>query len=565
MENDLRKLYWLFVFFISFIPFSGVLYGIIYDNNHVYRISLNGVTIVFALGLAISLWFHFCKCFVPVAVKILSGTSKGLEPISKFLIETRFIGPFISLCIRTIFFCWFIILLISDVFVRAIFSRLAGLHKGTNHRYSPVGAANTNFQPLGLFENIEDKNTTKLNGLQYSQKIALSLASAAKLAFEDVPIIAYELKIAGYDMKTFKPIAYKNICGYICEKDNNIILVFRGSNPLNIQNSLTDIRSFLRKIESSVKGDMGLVHEGFYEAMGEPTDIDDELFYSKSQTTIELHNTSLVKIVETTFKAIKTLIIFLFESISTHVYDPIDHRYLGEDERYSSAYSQATRRITDLCQSGQDDNKNDDLVYKNRKDINEQSIIQRKLTRESCKKRLFITGHSLGGGLALVFLAKLIQHDSPLLNILSGVYTYGQPNVGDIEFAKSYGPDISKKIFLHVYDNDIVCRIPPWAPYVGPPGNLIFMDSSYSISIYPVTNLSIPIRTVRKISFIQLSGILNLNVIRRMINESWLRITFRFIFPFFINDHFPGEYTNAIREGKIERIILGIDEIENLY
>ncbi|CAG8771086.1 35813_t:CDS:2, partial [Gigaspora margarita] len=337
MENDLRKLYWLFVFFISFIPLSGALYGIIYDNNHVYRISLNGVTIVFALGLAISLWFHFCKCFVPVAVKILS----------------------------------------------------------------PVGAANTNFQPLGLFENIEDKNTTKLNGLQYSQKIALSLASAAKLAFEDVPIIAYELKIAGYDMKTFKPIAYKNICGYICEKDNNIILVFRGSNPLNIQNSLTDIRSFLRKIESSVKGDMGLVHEGFYEAMGEPTDIDDELSYSKPQTTIELHNTSLVKIVETTFKAIKTLIIFLFESISTHVYDPIDHRYLGEDERYSSAYSQATRRITDLCQSGQGDNKNDDLVYKNRKDINEQSIIQRKLTRESCKKRLFITGHSLGGGLAL--------------------------------------------------------------------------------------------------------------------------------------------------------------------
>ncbi|CAG8674470.1 19584_t:CDS:2, partial [Gigaspora rosea] len=98
--------------------------------------------------------------------------------------------------------------------------------------------------------------------------------------------------------------------------------------------------------------------------------------------------------------------------------------------------------------------------------------------------------------------------------------------------------------------------------------NLIFMDSSYSISIYPpnpVTNLSIPIRTVRKISFIQLSGILNLNVIRRMINESWLRITFRFIFPFFINDHFPGEYTNAIREGKIERIILGIDEIGILY
>ncbi|CAG8553472.1 25907_t:CDS:2 [Dentiscutata erythropus] len=535
-KSDLRKRYWLFILFMSIIPLSGVPYGIIYDNERVYRVSLIGVTLVFALGLTVALWFHFCKCLLPVVLHILSGTSKGLEPISKFLIETRFIGPFIALCIRTIFFFWFIILLISDVFVRAVLSRFAGLHQGTSHHFSPVGTTNTNFQPMGLFENIED-NTTRLNGLQYSQKIALSLANAAKVAYEDVPIIAHELKDAGYNMQTFKPVAYKNICGYICEKDNNIILVFRGSNPLNIQNFLTDIRSYLRKIESSIKGDMGLVHEGFYEAIGEPTDIDNELPYSKSQTTIELHNTSLLKIIETTFEAVKTLITFLFESIITHVYDPIDYRFLGKDERYSSAYSQATRRITDLCQ---DDNKNDDLV-------------QRKLTQETCKKRLFITGHSLGGGLAIAFLAKLIQHDSPLLNILAGVYTYGQPKVGDIEFVKSFGPEISKKMFHHVYNNDVICRVPPWDPYVDPPGNLVFIDSSYSICIYPpnpVTNISIP---ARGISFIQLSGILNLNVIRRMINESWLMITIRF--PFYINDHFPGEYTNAIRDGKIERII----------
>ena len=83
--------------------------------------------------------------------------------------------------------------------------------------------------------------------------MALSLAMASKIAYEDVPS---------------KPIAYKNVCGYIVEKDDHIILVFRDTNPLNIQNCLTDIRIHLCNIESPNQGQMGLVHEGFYEAIG---------------------------------------------------------------------------------------------------------------------------------------------------------------------------------------------------------------------------------------------------------------------------------------------------------
>jgi hypothetical protein len=39
------------------------------------------------------------------------------------------------------------------------------------------------------------------------------------------------------------------------------------------------------------------------------------------------------------------------------------------------------------------------------------------------KLRFYICGHSLGGGLATIFLAKMVQCGSPLLDIFSGLYT----------------------------------------------------------------------------------------------------------------------------------------------
>lgn len=53
----------------------------------------------------------------------------------------------------------------------------------------------------------------------------------------------------------------------------------------------------------------------------------------------------------------------------------------------------------------------------------------------------------------IVFVAKMIQKDSPLLNYFAGLYTYGQPNIGDKDFGKSFGSDITCKIFNHTYNN----------------------------------------------------------------------------------------------------------------
>ncbi|CAI2172150.1 11295_t:CDS:2 [Funneliformis geosporum] len=464
-------------------------------------------------------------------LKTLTKFSNNLSPIVNYLNNTRVIGPIISWCVKATFFLWFIALLMGDALVRVILSRATGIHKESGFHYSPINASDMNFQPLGLFENSEEseKNKRLYGDLfpNYNKKLALSLAMASKLAYEDIPIIKSELENSGYDMNSFKPIAYKNVCGYIAEKDDNIILVFRGTNPLNIQNCLTDIRALLCKMESSTQGSMGLVHEGFYEALGE--DLNE--LPPQSQSIIELSNASLVKTVETIFGALKTVMFFALQSMITHIHDPVDHRYLGEDARFISAYSQATRWISKLCKETEEDNEQEN---------NNDSGIERSndIRQRKSKKCLYIAGHSLGGGLATVFLAKLLQHNSPLLDIFSGIYTYGQPNIGDIDFAKIFGPEIGKKMFHHAYNNDAVPRVPMWAPYSSPPGNLVYMDASFSMYIYPpdpVTNIPIPIR---RISFLQLSGLLNLNTIRRMRNER--------------------DYARAIREGTLESVIVGL-------
>lgn len=78
---------------------------------------------------------------------------------------------------------------------------------------------------------------------------------------------------------------------------------------------------------------------------------------------------------------------------------------------------------------------------------------------------LYITGHSLGGAMALLMavLMHLDRDYAELFTLLKGVYTYGQPMVGNTAFAEAC--DGSEKIhhLLHryVYRNDVVPQLPP--------------------------------------------------------------------------------------------------------
>ena len=73
------------------------------------------------------------------------------------------------------------------------------------------------------------------------------------------------------------------------------------------------------------------------------------------------------------------------------------------------------------------------------------------------KGNLYVTGHSLGGAMAVLAGRRIL--DSELASpTLQGVYTFGQPMVGNKKFARqSRGLNLHR----HVYDPDLVAYLPP--------------------------------------------------------------------------------------------------------
>ncbi|MEM6362508.1 MAG: lipase family protein [Bacteroidota bacterium] len=70
---------------------------------------------------------------------------------------------------------------------------------------------------------------------------------------------------------------------------------------------------------------------------------------------------------------------------------------------------------------------------------------------------LLVTGHSLGGALATMAAASLQENGIKV----TGVYTFGQPRVGDGKFSSHLNKKIAGKFFRFVNNNDVVPHLPP--------------------------------------------------------------------------------------------------------
>lgn len=88
----------------------------------------------------------------------------------------------------------------------------------------------------------------------------------------------------------------------------------------------------------------------------------------------------------------------------------------------------------------------------------------RSLLEEHKDANFIVTGHSLGGALAILFPTVLVVNEEmDIMERLLGVYTFGQPRIGNRQLGRFMEPHLEHplpKYFRVVYCNDIVPRLP---------------------------------------------------------------------------------------------------------
>ncbi|GMI67257.1 hypothetical protein like AT5G67050 [Hibiscus trionum] len=188
------------------------------------------------------------------------------------------------------------------------------------------------------------------------------------------------------------------------------------------------------------------------------------------------------------------------------------------------------------------------------------------LLENNSEAKFIVTGHSLGGALAALFPAILFYHDEQfLVERMEGVYTFGQPRVGDDAFGDYMAKNLRNhgiQFFRYVYCNDMVPRV-PFDGVFKHFGTCVYYNIKYQPSIvdeepyknYFSTGGSIAMRINAVYEVIR--SFLMCNEYGSDYREGWVLFGMRIIGLLIpgISAHCAQDYVNSTRLGSLHRVL----------
>lgn len=156
-----------------------------------------------------------------------------------------------------------------------------------------------------------------------------------------------------------------------------------------------------------------------------------------------------------------------------------------------------------------------------------------KVHAANSRRKIWITGHSLGGALASVFVAQLLlDNETELLQHLGGLHTFGQPRSGNDAYAKLFdGLSEQGLVYRTVNKTDLVCKVPLQITKYEHHGTEVLITSEK----LSMTCKGETIERVATITHEALSP-----------NSSLKKMMFALL-PNTLEDHYPSEYVRNIQ------------------
>eukprot|EP01118_Nematostelium_gracile_P003486 TRINITY_DN1405_c0_g1_i4.p1 TRINITY_DN1405_c0_g1~~TRINITY_DN1405_c0_g1_i4.p1 ORF type:complete len:497 (-),score=130.00 TRINITY_DN1405_c0_g1_i4:80-1570(-) len=177
-------------------------------------------------------------------------------------------------------------------------------------------------------------------------------------------------------------------------------------------------------------------------------------------------------------------------------------------------------------------------------------------------KKLYFTGHSLGGAFATGAVFKTIELNQQ--SCVAGIYTYGSPKCGDMTFIRNFSNKMHERSFRFVNNNDIIPRMPLSKiefPGIEAPirrfsqkdhlnnaqvGRLLFLNRQEAFAKKDLQGSfrwylweSIVVAKINEIIYF---------FEQKAFQAPWRKRLFKVLFPLAaVNDHFPGDYVRALR------------------